>query len=123
MKIRTIDPPRAFSVGGVTISDCGRVALAPDEQITLTTESGGEVDVTRKDWGFYLGPSLNARLAGFGLRAVLVKNSASGKFNVFAVERGREPAFDAYLVAQGHAVVAWLDTDEALAALEARLRP
>ena len=57
-------------------SDCGRIALAPDEQVTFTTEAGGEYDVTRKSWGFYATPSINGRLKTFGLRAALVRNVA-----------------------------------------------
>ena len=66
MKFEPIEPPRRFVVGAhedVELSDCGRVALDPDEQISLTTDAGAEYDVTRKDWGFYATPSLNERLA------------------------------------------------------------
>ena len=77
MKFEPKSPPREFEVGydvkGV-IRDCGTMRLAPDEQITFVTDDGGEYDLTRKEWGFYATPSLNGRLAGFNLRAVLVKN-------------------------------------------------
>ena len=48
--------PRRFAVGNadkIEIRDCGNLALEPDEQVTLVTESGAEYDVARKDWGFY----------------------------------------------------------------------
>lgn len=124
MKIEIKDPPRRFEVGNsvkFAMSDCGAIALAPDEQVTFVTPAGGEIDVARKDWGFYLTPSLNARLSGFGLRAVLIRNRMTGRYFVLAVEAGREPAFESYLAQESCVVVAWLDTTEALDALRAAL--
>lgn len=120
MRLEPVVPPRVFQVGlrhPVELRDCGRVTLAPDEQVTFVTESGGEYDVVRKAWGFYATPSLNGRLTGFGLRAALVR-SPQARFYVFLVERGREGELDRYLLAEEHTVVAWLDSDEALGALQ-----
>ena len=117
-------PPREFEVGfdkkGI-IRDCGTLRLAADEQITLVTEAGNEYDVTRKDWGFYAGPSLNGRLAGFNLRAVLVKNRID-RFFVLLVEKGMEPAFERYVREEPLQIVAWLDTKESLLELETRMK-
>lgn len=118
------DPPRRFAVGNAAkfdMLDCGSLALAPDEQVTLVTEGGAEYDVARKDWGFYATPSLNGRLEQFGLRGVLIKNRGTGRYFVLLVEKGREPAFDAYCAQENLAVVAWLDSTAALDALAARL--
>jgi hypothetical protein len=123
MKFEAKQPPRVFEVGfdkkGV-IRDCGVMHLAPDEQITFVTEAGAEYDVTRKDWGFYAGPSLNGRLESFGLRAVLVRNRVDRYF-VLLVERGKEAAFGEYVAGQPLAIVAWLDTTEALQTLDAKV--
>src|SRR6185437_11717262 len=120
MKFEPKYPPREFEVGydvkGV-IRDCGVMRLAPDEQITFLTEQGGEYDLTRKDWGFYATPSLNGRLASFNLRAVLVKNRLN-RFFVMLVERGKEEAFERYVRQEPLVIVAWLDSEEALVALE-----
>lgn len=125
VKFEPKQPPREFEVGfdrkGI-IKDCGTMHLAPDEQITFVTEDGKEYDVTRKEWGFYATPSLNARLAGFDLRGVLVKNRI-GRYFVFLVQRGKEDAFQRYVEGEPLSIVTWLDTSEALDALEARLRP
>ncbi len=114
-------PPREFEVGfdkkGV-IRDCGTMRLAPDEQITFKTDDGKEYDVTRKDWGFYAGPSLNGRLASFNLRAVLVKNRVE-RFFVLLVERGKEEAFNRYVAEEPLQIVSWLDTTEHLQRLHA----
>lgn len=124
MKFDEKSPPRRFTVGNAVrfeMHDCGTLALAPDEQVTLVTESGAEYDVARKDWGFYATPSLNGRLDSFGLRTVLIRNVLTGRYFVLLIERGREDAFDAYRVQESLEVVAWLDGTEALDALRARL--
>lgn len=120
MQVKTIDPPRKFLVGAaekVEISDCARVALKADEQITLTTEAGAEYDIVRKEWGFYATPSLNARLPSFGLRPALVV-SPFDRYYVMLVERGKEEAFNDYLAVDGQQVVAWLDEKETYTRLE-----
>jgi len=124
MKFQAQDPPRRFFVGknvSIELADCGSIALAPDEQVTFVTESGGEFDVARKSWGFYATPSLNGRLAGFGLRAVLVRNRSTDRYFVLLVERGQEPAFDAYLRQETSDIVAWLDSDDSLTTLRQRM--
>ncbi len=121
MKVEKKDPPRTYRAGQaepVTISDCARIALEPDEQVTFVTESGGEYDLTRKDWGFYATPSTNGRLRDFGLRAVLIRNLA-GRYYVLLVERGKEAQFERYHTIEGFTLVCWLDDDAALERLAA----
>jgi hypothetical protein len=118
------DPPRGFIVGNagpIEMKDCGTVHLAADEQVTLVTESGGEYDVARKDWGFYATPSLNGRLEGFGLRAVLIQNRGTKRYFVLLVERGSERSFERYLEVENLRIVHWLDSSEACAALDAKV--
>lgn len=125
MKIKLTEPPRRFQTGYgpfVTLSDCGHVALEPDEQVTLTTPAGGELDVVRKSWGFYAMPSLNGRLPRFGLRAALAKNRFDRYF-VLLVEAGREAEFFHYLEAEQMPMLGWLDNQSTLAAIESVLTP
>lgn len=120
MRIKQRQPPRGFQVGNakdIELKDCGTIQLDADEQITFVTEAGGEYDVARKDWGFYATPSLNGRLANFGLRPVIVKN-ALGKYYLLLVEHGKERLFEAYIGSEGQTIVRWVDTDEACRALE-----
>ena len=117
MKFDPKDPPRRFTVGNAVkfdMSDCGNLALAPDEQVTLTTEQGGEYDVARKDWGFYATPSLNGRLPQFGLRTVLIRNTLTGRYFVLLVEQGHDAAFDAYREQESLEIVFWMDDTETL---------
>lgn len=99
---------RRFTAGGVEIAHVADVALEPDEQVTFTTPAGGELDVVRKDWGFYATSSLNRRLPDHGLRPVLVEGG-DGRRWLLLVETGQERAFEAYRAEQGLEVVAWLD--------------
>ena len=124
MKFIPIDPPRKFEVSGAGVrlhlSDCGRVALSADEQLTFTTEAGGEFDVTRKSWGFYATPSTNGRLKTFGLRAALVRNVA-GRLFVVLVEQSKEAEFLAYVKADKQTLLTWLDDDASVEGLAALL--
>ncbi len=124
LKFIPIDPPRKFEVSGAGVrlhlSDCGRVALSADEQVTFTTEAGGEFDVTRKSWGFYATPSTNGRLKSFGLRAALVRNVA-GRLFVVLVEESKEKDFLAYVQADKQTLLTWLDDDASVERMAALL--
>lgn len=114
-----LTPPRTYEAGfehKTTISDCGRVELLPDEQVTFTTPDGGEYDLTRKDWGFYATPSTNGRLASFGLRTVLTRNRQNRCF-VLLVERGKEELLHAYLQQEQMDILCWLDDDAKVCSL------
>jgi hypothetical protein len=119
MRLFPIEPPREFEVGfgpRVTMKDCGRLHLEPDEQVTLTTPAGAEYDVARKSWGFYATPSLNGRLSSFGLRPVIVKNRI-GRYFLLLVEKGHEGDFHEYLASEGLAVCGWMDNQDVLASI------
>ncbi len=114
------NPPREYEVGfdqKSVIKDCATVQLEPNEQITLTTEQGGEYDVTRKNWGFYATPSLNGRLADFQLQAVLVKNKMN-RFFVLLVEQGQENSFQEYVRSESLVIVCWMNNNENLQILD-----
>jgi hypothetical protein len=120
MKFEAKSPPRRFTVGTAVwfeMKDCGTLALDPDEQVTFVTANGAEYDVARKDWGFYATPSLNGRLASFGLRTALVRNRLTSRYFIMMVENGHEEAFDAYLTQESCDVVVWLDSTESLDSL------
>lgn len=124
MKFEPKNPPRRFAVGNSVkfeMKDCGNLHLDADEQVTFVTPSGAEYDVAAKEWGFYATPSLNGRLEQFGLRGVLIRNRDTGRYFVLLVARGREPQFDDYCTQENLAVIAWLDSTEALDRLADRL--
>lgn len=120
MELTKNQPPRTFQVGAdqqTQMTDCARIELKPNEQVTFVTESGSEYDVARTEFGYYATPSLNGRLREHGFRAVLAKNRR-GRFYVILVEQDKDDAFGRYLSTQGMEVVCRLDDDEVLAQLE-----
>jgi hypothetical protein len=121
MKFEAIEPPREFKVGSrdeITLKDCGRIQLEPNEQVTLVTDSGTEFDVARKSWGYYATPSLNRRLQRFNLRGALARGQGGETYFLLLVERGHEDEFNEYLTTTGMNLVCWLDSDSALKSLE-----
>jgi hypothetical protein len=122
VRIDPKQPPRRFQAGAVAISHCADVALDADEQVTFVAPSGTELDVVRKSWGYYATPSLNGRLAAHDLRAALVAGpDEPPKLYLLLVERGREPEFETYCEGEAMRVVAWLDSDQAVADAVRRL--
>jgi hypothetical protein len=125
MQITEIKPPREFEVGWtdqkIRIKDCAHVALQPDEQVTFFTESAGEYDVARKNWGFYATPSTNSRLPRFRLHAALVRNRIGQAF-VLLVEEGHEAEFEAYVRSEQLRVIARLDREDELDRLERAMK-
>lgn len=107
MKQHLKDTPREFEASGLRINDFGKVELAPGEMISVATASGRECDVTAMDWGLYLAPSLNGRLAAQGFRVALVENP-QGKLFLNAVEEDKIATFECYITEQGSHVVSWL---------------
>lgn len=111
MKIVENTPPRVFEVGeggSIKISDCGKIYLEPDEQVTFVTSSGKEHDFTAKSWGFYATPSVNKRLVDQGFKTALVKNRA-GRYYIMVVDTDRISEFESYLDREKNQVVEWLD--------------
>ena len=111
MKFEPTDPARVFQVGlerQISIADCGRIRLEPDEQVTFVTRNGKEHDFVAKSWGFYATPSINGRLIDQGFKTALVKNSV-GRYYVMVVEADRVADFNAYIREERHEVIEWLD--------------
>ena len=114
MKLKPIEPPRTFKVGHpghkIELNHVLDLELDADEQVTLKTPEGRELDICRKSWGYYATPSLNGRLASFGYRSCLV-NSGNKRY-IQVVEEDRIDEFLAYVAEQGMVLVAWLDGEE-----------
>lgn len=103
-------PPRDYQVGinkQITIHDCGSIRLEADEQVTFIS-GDKEYDVAKKSWGYYATPSVNGRLARFGYKTALVKNSF-GQLYVMIVDPEFMNFFEDYLLEESQEVVEWLD--------------
>ena len=108
MRFEPVEPPREFEVGRRrgTLRHVGDAFLEDDEVLTLRTESGTELDLTRK--------ALAVGVPRDGERA--------NRMYLLLVEPEHEQDFHAYLAAEEMEVVAWLDSDEAVARAAATLR-
>lgn len=125
MQIEQNNPPREFEVGfpenRLKLKDCAHIRLNPNEQVTFVTESGTENDVVRKDWGYYITPSLNGRLLKYNLHAVLVKNRV-GQYFILLVESGKECQFKEYLNIEKMQIIRWLDDQTSLNNLDGMIQ-
>lgn len=111
MKFEEKTPPRVFSVGSkqdIHISDCGRIYLEPDEQITFITKEDKEYDVTAKNWGYYATSSVNGRLKNMGFKTALVKN-LHGLYYIMIVDLSKMREFKSYLNDENNEIERWLD--------------
>ena len=111
MNCKTIKPIRKFEVNNAgqtfELSHVMDLMLEADEQVTLVAEGGKEVDICRKDWGYYATPSLNSRLKKFGYRCCLV-DSAGKKF-IHIVDQNKMVSYQNYLDQQKMTIIMWLD--------------
>jgi hypothetical protein len=97
MEIDKLEPPRVFEIGAknkIEISHTANIQLDTNEQITLVAKNGSEVDVVKKEWGYYLTPSINKRLMAFELTTFLVQNSRGNIFVMSVEEDGLEDFHD-----------------------------
>lgn len=101
--------PRVFECKGRKIKDYGKIYLKDGEMVSFVAKGGAECDFTAKDWGFYLGPSLNSRLKKEGFKTALVVNE-SGYVYVHAVLKKEVKKFKRYLTEnQKNKIICWLD--------------
>lgn len=120
MKIDELRPPRQFKVGRngkIVLSDCGRILLDNNEQVTFCTDSGCEYDVVRKSFGYYATPSINSRLIRFGYTTALVRNKL-GHYFILLVEKGREDDLREYLESEALRLVCKLSDKNDLMRIE-----
>ncbi|MCJ8344382.1 hypothetical protein MJH12_02490 [bacterium] len=109
MKTNFKETPRTFGVKGHKIHDMGSLELEDGEMVTFRTKSNKECDFVAKDWGFYLGPSLNSRLKQEGFKTALVLNE-QGQIYINAVDVEKMDLFLQYLKTnQNNTVLCWLD--------------
>ena len=109
MRTKLRKSPRVFEVKGHKVRDYGKVYLGDGEMISFVTASGRECDFAARDWGFYLGPSINSRLKKEGFKVALVANE-KGQLYLNAVEKNRIRDFKKYLKTnQKNRIICWLD--------------
>lgn len=110
MKTDLKNQPRMFDAAGIEMHDYGKIFLDDDEMVTFVTKSGRELDFSAKNWGFYLGTSLNGRLKREGFKTALVMNVEHDKIFVMSVEEDKIDIFKQYLSSHlDQKILCWLD--------------
>lgn len=112
MKIDLKENGRCFNPAcDINLRDMGFIELENDEQITFTTASGKTNDIVKKEWGFYLGNSLNWNLKKQGFKTALVSSSFSGEERIYInlVEIEKVDIFNDYLEKYQARIIQWLD--------------
>lgn len=101
--------PRKFEDCGATINDFGKLCLRANEMVSIAAKSGKKYDITAKEWGFYLAPSLNSRMRREGFKVALVLNNENKLF-VNAVDKDKVADFKKYLKSGNNgSIICWLD--------------
>lgn len=103
---------RKFLVGkkkNIILKDVGSIFLNTNENITFKTLKKKEYDICKKNWGFYVTPSLNKRLIKFGYRAALVKSKDFNTYAILIVEKEKKKSFFKYLISQNMFLICWLN--------------
>jgi len=109
MKVLIRDEPRVFSTQGFECRDMGKIVLGAGEMLSMQTEAGRECDFSATSWGFYVCPSVNARLKNQGFKTALVINEHHRLF-VNVVEIDKISDFKSYLKTnQNSRILCWLD--------------
>ena len=103
---------RKFLVGkkkNIMLKDVGSIFLNSNENVTFKTLKKKEYDICKKNWGFYVTPSLNKRLIKFGYRAALVKSKDFNTYAILIVEKEKKNLFFKYLKGQNMFLICWLN--------------
>tara|TARA_B110000259_G_C14004671_1_gene397556 strand:+ start:1315 stop:1680 length:366 start_codon:yes stop_codon:yes gene_type:complete len=102
---------RKFKVGkknDIIITDAGSVFLKNDELVTLK-DGKKELDIGKKNWGYYGTPTLNKRLPKFGYLAVLTRNKIFDTYAVLIVDKRKKKTFLNYLKREDMKIICWLN--------------
>lgn len=109
MKLELYEKPREYTQNGNITKDYGKVVLEDREMISFKTHSGRENDVNAFSWGFYITPSVNARLKDEGFKTAIVLNE-KGRVYINVVEVDKIEEFKQYLkTGQNNVILTWLD--------------
>lgn len=110
MQFYEVMPPRLFTVGANSKVDLKHVAnckLENDEFVTFYGPLNQEYDLVAKAWGFYATPSINGRLASFGIMTAFVEG-VEGKRFVHLVYEEKLEQYKKYCKEQGINIISWL---------------
>ena len=112
MEYQFLQTPRTFQPAPeITLKDMGEIRLAPNEQVTFATASAKKMDIVQKEWGYYLGNSVNGTSVRQGFKTALVASFfvTPPRLYINLVEIEKIEQFENYLKSVNSRVVCWLD--------------
>ena len=93
---------------GITLIHKADIHLRNNEQVTLK-DKNKEIDIVKKQWGYYLTPSINKRLLSFNLNTAIIKNTKTNNIFVFAIDKNKMRYFKRYAKKENLKVLRWLN--------------
>tara|TARA_A100000164_G_scaffold375420_1_gene410433 strand:+ start:1296 stop:1673 length:378 start_codon:yes stop_codon:yes gene_type:complete len=87
------------------------ITLRNNEQISLSEKVGRskkEYDIVKKNWGYYVTPSINKRLKFFKYECALVRNNKN-KFYICMTNKEKKKSFLNYLKKDNQKIIFWFN--------------
>ena len=112
MRIKLNKPIRKFFPSkkkDFSISDCAKIFLEDNEQVTFVNKNNMNYDLASKNWGYYSTPSVNNRLVREGFKTALMQNRESNNIYVTLVDKSKMDEFKKYLKNENCFVIEWLN--------------
>lgn len=81
------------------------ISLNPDEQATFVIENS-KFDVTKKDWGFYVSPSIQKRCINNRLKAAIIFQGKN--YYVVFVKKNKEKIFFSFVKKNKYNFLDWI---------------
>lgn len=109
MRIKKIN--RKFKVGkknDIILTDVGSIFLKNDDLVTFK-DGKKELDIAKKNWGYYGTPTLNKRLTNFGYMAALTRHKVFDTYAVLIVDIKKKKTFLKYLKKEDMQLICWLN--------------
>ena len=86
---------KKIKIGNLTLTKTADISLLNDEFVTFNNKNK-EYDFSKKNWGYYISPSLNYRLKKNSYDIIIIKNELN-RFFLCSVEKNKKKLFFNYL--------------------------
>ena len=86
----------------------GSIFLKNDDLVTFK-DGKKELDIAKKNWGYYGTPTLNKRLKNFGYMAALTRHKVFDTYGILIVDIKKKKTFLKYLKKEDMQLICWLN--------------
>jgi hypothetical protein len=102
---------RNFKINNsLQIKECGEIYFSQNEMINIKIKNNNN-EITAKNWGFYLTPSINVRLKKNGFKCAIIKNKQNKFFVCLVINKNKKiNTFKKYLKRDKQKLVTFLST-------------